>query len=205
MISPLWNSANWDLWLMETSSVLICRVRLKGIFAKKSDHSEAFFGRHLKRRLVNFASAYPVPQELILPLALTSQLLDQIEAADLDSDVVKAFMRTPAVEVGLPSLSPHPRAPGRIAGGGPPHRAAVVRRPPRRAGHDGRPARRAEQAMTGAILYSAILDFLQRADVLGGIVDSLPVVGPIRQEVNASPAPPPCTRSPPPLAPFGPA
>ncbi len=35
-------------------------------------------------------------------LALRAQLLEQIEVADLDSDVVKAFMRTPAVEVSHP-------------------------------------------------------------------------------------------------------
>jgi hypothetical protein len=66
-----------------------------------------------------------------------AKVLDQVEKADVDPSLLKAFMRTPAVE-----------------------------------------------SMAGAILYTGIFEFVQRADILGNIVNGLPVIGPIRMEIN---------------------
>jgi len=68
---------------------------------------------------------------------LTNNILEKVETLDVSPDVVKAFMRTPAVE-----------------------------------------------SMAGAILYTGIFEFVQRADILGNVVNNLPVIGPIRQEIN---------------------
>eukprot|EP00802_Teleaulax_amphioxeia_P021496 Tamp_21855.p1 GENE.Tamp_21855~~Tamp_21855.p1 ORF type:complete len:314 (+),score=75.41 Tamp_21855:104-943(+) len=44
----------------------------------------------------------------------------------------------------------------------------------------------AVESMAGAILYTGIFEFVQAADILGNIVNQLPVIGPIRQEINKS-------------------
>ena len=79
------------------------------------------------------------PLKDILNPGVLAKLLDQIESADIDPSILKAFMRTPAVE-----------------------------------------------SMAGAILYTGIFEFVQAADILGNIVNQLPVIGPIRQEINKS-------------------
>jgi len=79
------------------------------------------------------------PLKEILNDGVLAKLLDQVESADVDPSILKAFMRTPAVE-----------------------------------------------SMAGAILYTGIFEFVQAADILGNIVNQLPVIGPIRQEINKS-------------------
>lgn len=59
-----------------------------------------------------------------------------IESVSINEDILKAFMRTKAVE-----------------------------------------------SLAGAILYTGIFEFVQRADILGNIVNQLPVIGPVRQQV----------------------
>ncbi len=68
-----------------------------------------------------------------------AQIGERIEKVDIDSDVLKAFMRTKAVE-----------------------------------------------GMAGAILYTGIFEFVQKADILGNIVNQLPIIGPVRQQVNVA-------------------
>ena len=75
------------------------------------------------------------PLQQILNEGVLAKVLDQVEKADVDPSLLKAFMRTPAVE-----------------------------------------------SMAGAILYTGIFEFVQRADILGNIVNGLPVIGPIRME-----------------------
>jgi hypothetical protein len=77
------------------------------------------------------------PLQQILNEGVLAKVLDQVEKADVDPSLLKAFMRTPAVE-----------------------------------------------SMAGAILYTGIFEFVQRADILGNIVNGLPVIGPIRMEIN---------------------
>ena len=77
------------------------------------------------------------PLQQILNEGVLAKVLDQVENADVDPSLLKAFMRTPAVE-----------------------------------------------SMAGAILYTGIFEFVQRADILGNIVNGLPVIGPIRMEIN---------------------
>jgi hypothetical protein len=67
------------------------------------------------------------------------QIGERIEKVDVDGDVLKAFMRTKALE-----------------------------------------------GMAGAILYTGILEFMQKADVLGNVVNQLPIIGPVRQQVNVA-------------------
>jgi hypothetical protein len=59
-----------------------------------------------------------------------------VESVSINEDILKAFMRTKAVE-----------------------------------------------SLAGAILYTGIFEFVQRADILGNIVNQLPVIGPVRQQV----------------------
>ena len=77
------------------------------------------------------------PLQQILNEGVLAKVLDQVEKADVDPSLLKAFMRTPAVE-----------------------------------------------SMAGAILYTGLFEFVQRADILGNIVNGLPVIGPIRMEIN---------------------
>ena len=77
------------------------------------------------------------PLQQILNEGVLAKVLDQVEKVDVDPSLLKAFMRTPAVE-----------------------------------------------SMAGAILYTGIFEFVQRADILGNIVNGLPVIGPIRMEIN---------------------
>ena len=39
------------------------------------------------------------------------------------------------------------------------------------------------EKMIGGILYEAIFEFLQRVDIIGNIVNNLPIIGPIRQQI----------------------
>jgi len=77
------------------------------------------------------------PLKEILREGMADKIVNQVSKSDLDPDILKAFMRTPAVE-----------------------------------------------SMAGAILYTGIFEFIQRADILGNIVNTLPVIGPIRKEIN---------------------
>jgi len=79
------------------------------------------------------------PLKEILNNGVLDKLLDQVEGAEVDPSILKAFMRTPAVE-----------------------------------------------SMAGAILYTGIFEFVEAADILGNIINQLPVIGPIRQEINKS-------------------
>ena len=39
------------------------------------------------------------------------------------------------------------------------------------------------ETMIGMILYEGIFEFIQRADIIGGVVNTLPVIGPIRVQI----------------------
>ena len=41
------------------------------------------------------------------------------------------------------------------------------------------------EQMIGGILYEGIFEFIQRVDIIGGVVNNLPVIGPIRQQIVA--------------------
>lgn len=60
-----------------------------------------------------------------------------VESVSINRDILKAFMRTKAVE-----------------------------------------------SLAGAILYTGIFEFVQKADILGNIVNQLPIIGAVRQQVN---------------------
>lgn len=40
------------------------------------------------------------------------------------------------------------------------------------------------EEIIGTVIYEAILTFLEKADVLGNIVNTLPIIGPIRKQIN---------------------
>ncbi len=78
-------------------------------------------------------------QHIYIYIMFTTQIGERIEKVDVDGDVLKAFMRTKALE-----------------------------------------------GMAGAILYTGIFEFMQKADVIGNVVNSLPIIGPVRQQVNVA-------------------
>jgi len=132
-----------DAWIRKkTFGELMEKAELRNLLSELSNDDAYWTGEREKfNELFETVDAYlrteDRPLKEILRKGMADKIVSQVAESEIDPDIVKAFMRTPAVE-----------------------------------------------SMAGAILYTGIFEFIQRADILGNIVNTLPIIGPIRKEVN---------------------
>jgi len=134
-----------ELWLREQPiGGLLDKDELKGLLLDLDEDEEFWTTQKPKfddiwKQVDSHLRQESRPLDTILRKGMLTSIAEAVEGAPIPEDVLKAFMRTKAVE-----------------------------------------------SLAGAILYTGILEFMQRADVLGNIVNTLPVIGPVRKQVNAA-------------------
>jgi len=132
-----------DLWVRrQTFNELLDKAEVRKLLTELSEDDQYWKDQRQKfndlhQEIDQWLRTEKRPLNEILSADFSNKIFKQVESSEIDPAILKAFMRTPAVE-----------------------------------------------SMAGAILYTGILEFMQRADILGNIVNQLPVIGPIRQEVN---------------------
>ncbi|EKX44982.1 hypothetical protein GUITHDRAFT_139269 [Guillardia theta CCMP2712] len=132
-----------DLWVRgQTFNELLDKAEVRKLLTELSEDDQYWKDQRQKfndlhQEIDQWLRTEKRPLNEILSADFSNKIYKQVENSEIDPAILKAFMRTPAVE-----------------------------------------------SMAGAILYTGILEFMQRADILGNIVNQLPVIGPIRQEVN---------------------